>query len=77
MGRTGWAFAISWAVLIGLSAPPARAAEAKAAVTGDLDRSLRKEIEDAIGQTKSRPDSGIEARRRARDAAGDAVALLR
>jgi len=64
-------------VLIGLSAPATRAAEAKAAVTGDLDRSLRKEIEDAIGQTKGPPDSGVEARRRARDAAGDAIALLR
>ncbi len=64
-------------MLIGLSAPTAWAAEPKAMVTGSLDRSLRKEIEDAIGQTKSRPDSGLEARRRARDAAADAVALLR
>ncbi|MEO8925712.1 MAG: autotransporter assembly complex family protein [Caulobacteraceae bacterium] len=77
MGRTGCALAASWAVTIGLAAPAVLAAEPKAAVTGDLDRSLRKEIETAIGETKSRPDSRIDARRRARDAAGDAIALLR
>jgi len=63
--------------MLGVSASPALAAEPKAAVTGDLDRSLKREIEDAIGQAKSRPESRIEARRRAREAAGDAVALLR
>ncbi len=64
-------------MLIGLAPPPARAAELKAVVAGNLDRSLRKEIEDAIGQSKSRPESGVEARRRARDAASDAISLLR
>src|SRR5665213_3162649 len=43
--RAGCAFAIASAVLIGLATSPARAAELKAMVTGNLDRSLRKEIE--------------------------------
>jgi translocation and assembly module TamA len=81
VGRTGYAFAASWAVMLGLSGTAVAATEpkavAKAVVTGDLDRTLRKEIEDAIGEAKGRPDNRIEARRRARDAAGDAIALLR
>ncbi len=77
MRRTGCAFAAFWAVMIGLAAAPTWAAEPKAAVTGDLDRSLRKEIEVAVGEAKSPPDSRIEARRRAGEAAGAAVALLR
>jgi translocation and assembly module TamA len=77
VGRTGCAFAASWAVMLGLPATPALAAEPKAAVAGDLERALRREIEDAVGQAKSRPDSRMDARRRARDAAADATALLR
>lgn len=63
--------------MFGLSAPAAWAAEPKAAVTGEIDRSLRKEIEIAVGVAKSPPASRVEARRRAREAAGDGIALLR
>jgi translocation and assembly module TamA len=63
--------------MLALSAGPAAAAEPKAAVTGDADRVLSRQIEDAIGQAKTRPESRAEARRRAREAADAAMALLR
>jgi translocation and assembly module TamA len=52
-------------------------AEPRAVVVGDLDRGLRQKLEIAVGEVKTRPDSRIDARRRARDAAADALALLR
>jgi translocation and assembly module TamA len=42
-----------------------------------MDRALRGEIERAIGDSKTLPESRFEARRRAREAAADALALLR
>ncbi|MGI9168611.1 MAG: hypothetical protein ACR2FH_00345 [Caulobacteraceae bacterium] len=77
MRRTVCAFAACCTVMLGLSAAPAAAAEPKAAVTGDLDRSLRKQLEVAIGEVKTAADSRVEARRRARDAAQSALDLLR
>jgi len=44
---------------------------------GDVDHGLRAELEAAVGQVKTLPESRIEARRRAREAATDAIALLR
>lgn len=56
----------------------AQAAERKAQVQGlDDNHALRDEIERAIGEVKTAPESRIEARRRARDAADSAEALLR
>jgi translocation and assembly module TamA len=55
-----------------------QAAERKAQVQGlDDNHTLRDEIERAIGEVKTAPESRIEARRRARDAADSAEALLR
>jgi translocation and assembly module TamA len=65
------------AALCAWAALPARADTPKAAVEGELDKGLRKEIERAIGEAKSRPDSRFDARRRAREASEDAVAVLR
>lgn len=46
-------------------------------VEGDLDRNLRADIVRAIGEVKTPAQSGLDARRRARDAATAAVSLLR
>ncbi len=77
MGRTGRAIAVSCATLGVLVATAAWAAEPKAAIQGELDRGLRQDIARAIGEVKNRAQSPLDARRRAREAAGDAAALLR
>ena len=77
MVRTGFAFAAACLALAAIAAAPALAAEPKAIVTGDLERGLRSQVEAAVGQARTRPDSRIEARRRAREAAADTIALLR
>ncbi len=53
------------------------AAEPKAVVQGDLDRVLRGQIDTAVGREANRPQNRFDARRRARQAANDATALLR
>ncbi|HXU99335.1 MAG TPA: autotransporter assembly complex family protein [Caulobacteraceae bacterium] len=73
MQRTDLALVI---VLTCLAAS-ARAAEPIAALNGDLDKALRGDIARAIGEVKSAPQSRVEARRRARDSAANATALLR
>lgn len=55
----------------------ALAAQRRAIVQGVDDRSLRDAIEVAIGDEKSQPSNRIDARRRARQAAESATALLR
>lgn len=80
MVRTGFAFVAACLALTAClpdSAAAAGTGEPKAVVSGDLERGLRSRIEAAVGVVKTRPDSRIDARRRARDAAADAVALLR
>ncbi len=77
MVRTGFAFAAGCLALAAVVTASTLAAEPKASVMGDLDRALRSQVEVAVGQAKTHPDSRIEARRRAREAAADAVALLR
>jgi translocation and assembly module TamA len=66
-------------VLICLAAFPAfpAVAEPTAALRGDLDKTLRSQIARAVGEVKTSPQSRVEARRRARQAAADATALLR
>lgn len=49
----------------------------KAAVQGVADAELREQIERAVGESKSTPETRFEARRRAREAAEDAIAALR
>ena len=56
---------------------PAFAAQPRAAVEGDLAPDLRVAIVHAIGETDRPIENRFEARRRARDAAEDAVAVLR
>ena len=65
------------AAVVGLNASIAHAAEIKAVIEGQLDRGLRDEIEQTIGETKAAPENALDARRRAREAAVDATALLR
>jgi translocation and assembly module TamA len=59
------------------AACPARADEPKARVQGDFDRTLKAAIQRAIGTSKTRPATRIDARRRARDAGETAIAVLR
>jgi translocation and assembly module TamA len=55
----------------------AQAAEPKAQVQGELDGSLKAEIQQAVGETERPIQNRFEARRRARDAAESAIAVLR
>lgn len=52
-------------------------AEPRARVEGDVDEALRERIETAIGDVDEPPANRFQARRRARDAAEDAMAVLR
>src|SRR6185312_9355442 len=62
--------------LQGLAAP-AQAAEAKAQVEGALPPDLRAAVVRAIGDTDRPIENRFEARRRAREAAEDAITVLR
>ena len=55
----------------------ARAAQPKASVEGDLKPALRAEIVAAVGDVDKPIANRFEARRRAQEAAGDAIAVLR
>lgn len=65
--------------MIGAAAAPAGAlaAERKAVIQGVVDGELREAIEQAVGEDRAPPENRLEARRRARDAAENALALLR
>jgi len=69
-------FAIAFCVAVCAQAAPA-AAEARAQVEGQLEPDLRAAIVRAIGETDRPVDNRFEARRRARSAAEDAIAVLR
>lgn len=71
------AFAASAAAALVALAAPAFAQSPRATVEGVTDSELRDAIERAIGEAKSTPSSRFEARRRAREAAEDAIAALR
>lgn len=74
MGRLLSAVAASAA----LCAPAlADAAEPRATLQGDLDPELRAELQRVIGDAERPIENRFEARRRARDAAEDAIAALR
>jgi translocation and assembly module TamA len=60
-----------------LAASPAFADEPSATITGVEDRALREAILRVLTQSKTAPQSRAEARRRARDAGEDVVAVLR
>jgi translocation and assembly module TamA len=74
--RTGIAvFAVT---VIALLAPRlAFSDEPKARVLGEMDRSLRSELQRAVGVSKAHPASRIDARRRAREASELVIAVLR
>ena len=77
MQRTDLALVLALTCLADFAVLPAHAAEPTAALQGTLDKSLRSDLARAIGDVKAAPQSRVEARRRARDAAADATALLR
>jgi translocation and assembly module TamA len=72
--RLGFSLALAASLMAGGTA---LAAERQAVVQGVADRTLRAEIEQAIGDEKTAPASRVDARRRARVAAESAKALLR
>lgn len=74
MGRLLYAVAAS-AVICGPAA--AEHAEPRAVIKGDLDPELRTAIERVVGDTDRPIENRFEARRRARAAAEDAIAVLR
>jgi len=51
--------------------------EPRAALQGEMEKPVRTEIERAIGAAKGAPGSRVDARRRAREAAQAAIAVLR
>ena len=63
--------------LIFLAPSAALADVPKAVIQGDMDRALRLEIQRAVGVSKIRPASRVDARRRAREAGEAAIAVLR
>ncbi len=76
--RSDLALALCLACLSGLTMTPGlAAAEPKAVVQGQMDGDLKAEIARAVGEIKTPAPSRLDARRRARDAASAAVALLR
>lgn len=77
MGRLVYAVAASAALLAQAGADGAWAETPKASLEGDLPSKLRAALSEAIGQTDRPIDNRFEARRRAREAASDAVAVLR
>lgn len=74
MGRLLYAVVISTAVLAPMAV---QAAELRAIVQGEMTPELRATIERVVGQTDRPIDNRFEARRRARGAAEDAIAVLR
>lgn len=68
---------VALTIPVALGASAARADEPRAAVRGVTDDRLETQIEQAVGEAKAAPKSRIEARRRAREAADAAQAVLR
>jgi translocation and assembly module TamA len=76
LARLRYALAASAALIVQLG-PQIAFAEPKAAVEGVQDDDLRRRIVTAVGESKKPPATVFEARRRAREAGEDAIALLR
>lgn len=75
MARLVYAVTAGWAIC--LQGFAAAAAEPKAQVQGELPADLRAAVVRAIGDTDRPVENRFEARRRARDAAEDTIAVLR
>jgi len=71
------AFACSTLLLLIVAPVLARADVPKARVQGELDRALRAEMQRAIGVTKAKPATRVDARRRALQAGEDVIEVLR
>jgi len=76
LARLRYALAASAALMIQFG-PQSALAEPKAAIEGVQDGDLRTLIVRAVGESKKPPQSIFEARRRAREAGEDAIAVLR
>ena len=77
MRRPLFAVAALAAVFVQGAALPARADEPRARIEGDLAQDLKLAIAQAVGRTDKAVENRFEARRRARAAAEDAIAVLR
>lgn len=77
VGRLVYAVAASAALLVQVGPGGARAETPKAGLQGDLPSRLRSALVEAIGTTDQPIENRFEARRRAREAAADAMAVLR
>ena len=78
MRRSRIAAIALWAAAVFILAPQvAFAEEPKARIEGELERTLRAELQRAVGVTKTRPATRVDARRRARDAGEAVIAVLR
>jgi translocation and assembly module TamA len=77
LGRLAFAVAAGAVICAELGVSPARAAEPKAVVEGDMKPALKTQITQAIGDTDRPVGNRFEARRRAREAGEDAIAVLR
>ena len=77
MARLVYAVATGAALSLQALFAPASAAEPKAIIQGELPPDLHAEIARAVGDTDRPIENRFEARRRAREAAEDAVAVLR
>jgi translocation and assembly module TamA len=77
LARLVYAVAASAALCVPGIAAPALAAQPRAAIEGSLEPDLKGAIARAIGETDRPIENRFEARRRAREAAEDAVAVLR
>ena len=77
MARAVFPIAFGVAACVQAIGTSAAAAEARAQIEGQLDPDLKAAIVRAIGETDRPVDNRFEARRRARSAAEDAIAVLR
>src|SRR5271167_4113596 len=75
--RLGRQLFVVAACLAGVAAGAAQAAASypRAEISGIADKALRAMIQQAVGVAPSRPDSRLEARRRAREAADRAIVV--
>lgn len=77
VGRLLFAAAASAVLCLPTLASPARAEAPRANLEGDLDPQLRDAMKRAVGETDRPIQNRFEARRRAQQAAEDAIAVLR
>ena len=77
MARLIYAMTAGAALLVQAFGTPVAAAEPKAQIDGALPADLRSAVARAVGETERPIENRFEARRRAREAAEDAITVLR